>query len=208
MARPPASIWAAIAAKLILAAGVVAIASQITPATPADQLVSGPAGPVTPLDRLSAVAKAAPASARPAFIIDTALAIDRPLGHGDYAWSDEGVAAGPLWVHVNLSRQTIRVIRGTSEIGRAIILYGADEKPTPTGIFRITEKDADHVSNIYDAPMPHMLRLTNDGIAIHGASVDYGWGTNGCIGVPQEFAALLFAKARLGDRVVITKGDV
>ena len=39
--------------------------------------------------------------------------------------------------------------------------------PTPTGVFPITEKKRHHVSNLYDAPMPYMLRLTDDGIAIH-----------------------------------------
>jgi lipoprotein-anchoring transpeptidase ErfK/SrfK len=68
----------------------------------------------------------------------------------------------------------------------------------PTGIFPITEKDADHISNIYDAPMPHMMRLTNDGVAIHGSKVQLGYATNGCVGVPDDFAAKLFKVANLG----------
>ncbi len=203
MASRRASAWAAIASKLILALGLIAAFTLIDPLASADQPAAASDARPNVANAAAPEPRAASGARRPAFIIDTALAIDRPLQHGDYAWSDEG-GAGPLWVHVDLARQTIRVIRGTGEIGRAIILYGADEKPTPTGIFRITEKDADHVSNIYGAPMPHMLRLTNDGIAIHGASVEFGWGTNGCIGGPREFAALLFAEARLGDRVVIT----
>ena len=46
-------------------------------------------------------------------------------------------------------------------------------------MFPITEKDADHVSNIYDAPMPYMLRLTADGITIHGSKVERGPGRHG-----------------------------
>src|SRR3546814_3425959 len=68
------------------------------------------------------------------------------------------------------------------------------------------EKDEDHVSNLYDAPMPYMLRLTNDGVAIHGSEVEWGLATHGCIGIPTKFAALLFSQAGLVDHVIITKG--
>ena len=87
--------------------------------------------------------------------------------------------------------------------GATVLLNGTDENPTPLGNFTITHKDRDHESNIYDARMPFMMRLTDDGIAIHGSQVVYGRASRGCIGVPDEFAALLFAQARLGDRVVI-----
>ena len=56
--------------------------------------------------------------------------------------------------------------------------------------------------------MPYMMRLTNDGIAIHGAEVKYGYGTRGCIGVPTEFARLLFEQVKLGDRVIVTNGKM
>jgi lipoprotein-anchoring transpeptidase ErfK/SrfK len=88
---------------------------------------------------------------------------------------------------------------------RAAILYGADDKPTPTGAFKILQKKKDHISNLYGAPMPFMLRLTNDGIAIHGSEVEDGYATHGCIGVPDEFAALLFKEAKIGTKVLITK---
>ncbi len=51
--------------------------------------------------------------------------------------------------------------------------------------------------------MPYMLRLTNDGVAIHGSNVREGWASHGCIGVPLDFARLLFAAASKGDLVVI-----
>lgn len=131
------------------------------------------------------------------------LALDRPLQHGDYVWNDRGVPPGRLWIHIDIANQTLYVFRGDYEIGRAVILYGTDENPTPFGTFPILEKDIDHESNIYDAAMPYMLRLTNDGIAIHGSEVIYGRASRGCIGVPDPFAALLFAQARIGDRVTV-----
>lgn len=146
----------------------------------------------------------ASAEASGPLIVKSVLALDRSLQHGDYAWSDEGVAAGPLLITVDLASQLISVYRGGVEIGRAVILYGATDKPTPTGEFTITQKKRDHISNLYNAPMPYMLRLTNDGVAIHGSNVEWGSATHGCIGVPEEFAALLFEQATLGTRVLIS----
>lgn len=135
------------------------------------------------------------------------LQIDRQMLHGDYVWNDEGVPAGRITIRINLAEQTLSVFRAGNEIGRAVILYGTEENPTPTGSFTIMEKDIDHESNIYDAIMPYMLRLTNDGIAIHGSNVRYGWASRGCVGVPDEFAALLFEQARIGDQVTIVAAE-
>ncbi|MFD2134361.1 L,D-transpeptidase family protein [Novosphingobium resinovorum] len=77
----------------------------------------------------------------------------------------------------------------------------------PLGIFPITQKDKDHVSNIYTgAPMPYMQRLTNDGITLHGSDVALGYASHGCVGMPDAFAAKLFDTTKIGDKVYITKG--
>ena len=131
------------------------------------------------------------------------LNITRRMTYGDFVWNEDGVPAGPVWVRVDLSRQLLSVFRGGHEIGTAFILFGTDGKPTPLGRFSILEKDAHHVSNLYDAPMPFMLRLTNDGVAIHASNIREGWATHGCIGVPPDFAEKLFAAAKRGDMVVI-----
>ncbi|MGQ0558786.1 MAG: L,D-transpeptidase family protein [Sphingosinicella sp.] len=154
-------------------------------------------------------------AARPAFGNMQRLVVGRQLLHGDYVWHEDGAPTGPLSILVDLSAQTLSVFRGDREIARTVILYGTEENPTPLGSFPILEKDADHVSNLYDstarpdtpAPMPWMLRLTNDGIAVHGSNVRYGWASRGCVGVPVEFAARLFALVRVGDRVTIVQGD-
>ncbi|PVE55917.1 hypothetical protein DC429_11375 [Arthrobacter sp. TPD3018] len=130
-----------------------------------------------------------------------------PIKFGDYAWDTKGVPDGPLIITVDLAAQTLSVFRDGYEIGAAAILYGADEKPTPLGTFPILMKDATHVSRTYDnAPMPYTLRLTGDGVAIHGSKVEWGYATHGCIGVPVAFAKLLFAQAKVGDHVIITRG--
>jgi lipoprotein-anchoring transpeptidase ErfK/SrfK len=140
------------------------------------------------------------------FAVQGVLAPDRPMGFGDYTWEDANIPQGELRIVVDLTSQRLYAYRGGIEIGRAAILYGADDKPTPTGTFKILQKKKDHVSNLYGAPMPYMLRLTNDGIAIHGSEVEEGYATHGCIGIPDEFAALLFREAQLGSKVLITNG--
>jgi len=136
-------------------------------------------------------------------VVRSMLNITRPMQFGDFVWNTDHVPEGPVWVRVDLSRQLVSVFRAGHEIGSAVILYGTDGKATPTGSFTIQEKDADHRSHSYDAAMPYMLRLTKDGVAIHGSAVLQGWATHGCIGVPLEFARLLFTAAAKGDSVVI-----
>ena len=142
------------------------------------------------------------------FVVKRILQIDEPFVHGYYKWDDEGVPDGELVITVDLKAESISVFRAGYEIGAAVITFGDSEKPTPTGVFPISQKSKDHVSNIYGSPMPYMLRLTNDGVAIHASDVKWGWGTRGCIGVPLEFARLLFEQAKLGDRVIVTNGKM
>jgi hypothetical protein len=136
--------------------------------------------------------------------IRSLLDVPRPMAFGDYVWDEAGVPPGPLWVRVDIGAQLISVFRGEHEIGTAVILYGGLGKPTPVGAFHIKQKARDYVSHTYDAPMPFMLRLTDDGVAVHASTVRPGWATHGCIGVPPAFAERLFAEARLGDTVLIT----
>lgn len=135
--------------------------------------------------------------------VQSLLNVRRQLQHGDFIWSAASVPPGPVWVRVDLSRQLISVFMGGHEIGTAVIVYGAKEKATPKGKFPIITKLEEHRSSLYGAEMPYTLRLTGDGIAIHGSKVSSGAATHGCIGVPTDFAALLFDQVSVGDEVVI-----
>jgi len=95
------------------------------------------------------------------------------------------------------------VFRAGHEIGTAVIVYGGDNKRTPAGRLHILGKARDHRSSLYDAAMPYTLRLTDDGVSIHGSSVRWGAATHGCIGVPLPFAERLFNAAQVGDEVVV-----
>lgn len=138
--------------------------------------------------------------------VQSLLNSGRRMRYGEFIWDDEGIPAGPVWIRVDLEAQLLSVFRGGHEIGTAVILYGAEEKGTPQGKFPILAKLKDHRSSLYDAEMPYTLRLTGDGIAIHGSDVKWGAATHGCIGVPLEFAGKLFAQAAKGDEVTIVSG--
>ena len=165
------------------------------------------AAPAVQRIALAPKTEAAPAQPTAEFVVKRILPIDGAIKYGEWHWDEQGApAAGTTVVTVDLKANVLSVFRDGYEIGATAILTGYGDKPTPLGVFPITEKDKDHVSNLYEAPMPYMLRLTNDGVSIHSTKVENGYVTHGCIGVPDAFAAKLFATARLGDRVIVTDG--
>ncbi|WP_017672323.1 L,D-transpeptidase family protein [Blastomonas sp. AAP53] len=200
-----AGIGLLVTAMLTSAPGDAAIQPAVKAALPGSQAMAA-TGETAPALTTAASQITTPEQA--GYAIKSVMTIDGPLGHGNYYWDESRAPAdGPLLITVDIEAQTLSVFRDGHEIGVAVILYGTPEKPTPLGAFPITQKDADHVSNLYDAPMPYMMRLTNDGVAIHGSDVEWGYGTRGCIGVPTAFAKMLFEQVKLGDVVIITQGQ-
>lgn len=195
--------------RIFIASGFVAVAaiavvivvasSTHTAEKAAPQAVTSPAPKVT--EKPKVAAKEEP------FVIKRILPIEGAIKYGEWHWDDKNVPPGPIVLTVDLDARVISVFRGGYEIGAAAVLLGTQEKPTPLGVFPITQKDKDHVSNIYTgAPMPYMQRLTNDGITLHGSDVALGYASHGCVGMPDAFAAKLFETTNLGDKVYITKG--
>lgn len=183
--------------------GVFIITSRQTARdhTPAP-VVARPA-PVTP----PPVPSPSPAARDEPFVIKHILPIEGPIKYGEWHWDEARVPAGPIVVTVDLEARVLSVFRGGYEIGTTAVLLGTEDKPTPLGVFPITQKDKDHVSNIYTgAPMPYMQRLTDDGITLHGSKVELGYASHGCVGMPEDFAAKLFATTKIGDKVYITRG--
>ena len=131
------------------------------------------------------------------------------MRHGDFRWNDEGVAAGPLTIWIDLRTQLISVFRDGHEIGTAVIVYGDDTMESPLGRFPILSKHRDYHSRAYDAPMPHSLFITDTGVALHGSPMSSRRATHGCIGLPDKFAQRLFDAASIGDSVeIIRSADI
>lgn len=193
---------------LVLAfAGGRAPARAVAPRVAASAMA--PPKPVAAAPKpVAAAPKPASRPAEPGYVVKRVLDIKGPMRQGNHYWDESGApASGPVVVTVDLRAQTVSVFRAGYEIGTAVIVYGSDQTPTPTGVFPITQKDANHVSNLYGSPMPYMLRLTNDGISIHGSRVGDGWVTHGCVGVPTAFAKKVFGVVKLGDKVIVTNGE-
>lgn len=158
----------------------------------------------SPQPRVSPTPRIAPAG----YVVRHVLTLPGPVRHGDWYWDERGAPAdGEVVVTVDLQAQSLSVFRAGYEIGTAVIVFGADSKPTPLGVFRISQKDARHVSSLYDAPMPYMLRLTDDGVSIHGSAVGPDLMTHGCVGVPTAFARRLFGVVATGTMVIVTRGE-
>lgn len=180
-------------------------ADAVAPRGPAVRMISAPVVQALPVTR------AAPVVAKPSsspFAIKSILPIEGSIRYGDWFW-DESAApgSGTMVITVDLEARVISAFRDGHEIGTAVALLGTQAHPTPLGTFPILTKEKDNVSEKYkNAPMPWTLRLTWDGIAIHGSPVMNGYASHGCIGVPDAFAAKLFAAAKRGDKVIITRG--
>lgn len=141
-------------------------------------------------------------------VVKRILDIKGPLKYGEWYWDAEGVPPGKLVVTVDLDARVVSVFQGGYEIGTAVAMLGTPEHPTPLGTFPIISKERHNISEKYNnAPMPWTLRLTRAGIAVHGGSVvENGYASHGCIAVPDELASRLFAIAKRGDKVIITRG--
>ena len=126
------------------------------------------------------------------------------LKPGHYVWQPDLAREGPVEIVVSIPLQIAYVYRGGTLIGASTVSTGQPGHDTPAGRFEILQKREEHYSNVYDgAPMPHMQRLTWDGIALHGGAIPGYPASHGCIRLPGKFAAKLFAATELGATVMV-----
>ena len=87
------------------------------------------------------------------------------------------------------------------------VRFGSEYTPTREGLFSVFMKSRDHVSTIYNTPMPFALFFSG-GQAVHYsadfARNGYNGASHGCVNVRDKGAvAALFDAARVGDKVVV-----
>jgi hypothetical protein len=118
-------------------------------------------------------------------------------------------AAGePIIAIVSIKSQQVVFYDADGWILRAPVSTGVTGRETPAGVFAVVDKEVDHRSNMYDdAWMPHMQRITWNGIALHGGPLPGYAASHGCVRMPFGFANKLFDKTRIGMRVIIAPGD-
>ncbi len=116
--------------------------------------------------------------------------------------------AEPLMAIVSIKSQQVTFYDADGWILRAPVSTGTTGRETPAGVFAVIEKNKDHHSSLYDdAWMPNMLRITWNGIALHGGPLPGYAASHGCVRMPFDFAAKVFDKAPMGMRVVISPND-
>ena len=118
-------------------------------------------------------------------------------------------AAGePIMAIVSIKTQQVTLYDADGWILRAPVSTGVTGRETPAGIFAVLEKEKDHRSTMYDdAWMPHMQRITWNGIALHGGPLPGYAASHGCVRMPYQFAEKLFHKTRIGMRVIVSPND-
>ncbi len=87
------------------------------------------------------------------------------------------------------------------------VRFGSSYTPTREGQFQVNSKSRDHVSSLYDTPMPFAMFFSG-GQAVHYspdfAARGYAGASHGCVNVrDQAGIAWLFDQVSIGDKVVI-----
>jgi len=106
-------------------------------------------------------------------------------------------------VIIDLTTQTATAYENDVPIFSGRISSGTAKRPTPTGRFRVLEKDIDHVSSSWPKPsggakMNYMQRLTNYGIAMHLGFVPNYPASHGCIRLENGLAQKMYKWGRVG----------
>ncbi|MGH8823061.1 MAG: L,D-transpeptidase family protein [Jiangellaceae bacterium] len=87
------------------------------------------------------------------------------------------------------------------------VRFGSELTPTREGAFSVGWKSRDHVSKLYDTPMPYAMFFSG-GQAVHYspdfAANGYNGSSHGCVNVRNKTAiASLFDQVLIGDKVIV-----
>lgn len=146
----------------------------------------------------------------------------------DWTWSGDGILGAPS-ITIDLASQTAFFYKGGQEVGRSPVSTGREGYGTPTGSFKIIQKNKSHVSNLYGdyvdasgnvvvanvgvnrdrrppgtsfrgAPMPFFMRI-HGGVGMHAGYLPGYPASHGCIRLPRGAAQRFFENAPLGTPV-------
>ncbi len=146
-------------------------------------------------------------------------------------WDGDGVAGAPSIV-IDLSEQQASFYKGGKLVGVSAVSTGREGFGTPTGHYKITQKNADHASNLYGdyvspqgdvlvknvgikkdpmppgakfvgSPMPYFMRLGRTAVGLHQGFLPGVPDSHGCIRMPERMAKTFFTHAPPGTPVSI-----
>ncbi len=154
------------------------------------------------------------------------------LADANSYWDGDGVAGAPSIV-ISLSEQTASFYKGGKLVGVSAISSGREGFGTPTGSFKITQKNRDHASNLYGeyvdaagnviqkdvdvkkdpkppgatfvgAPMPYFMRIVG-GVGMHQGFLPGVPDSHGCIRMPEPMAKVFFSSVEKGTPVTVVQ---
>ena len=102
---------------------------------------------------------------------------------------------------VRLSTNQAWLLRGGKVVaGPVPVSHGRKGFATPSGTFRVSFKNEDHVSSIYDQEMPYSVFFNGD-IAFHQGSLSQA--SHGCIHLSKAAAQTFFSALSRGEPVQV-----
>ena len=109
---------------------------------------------------------------------------------------------------MSIPNRQLFVFRNGVRTGRSKVSKGAKGHSTPMGVFTILQKNVTHESSLYKgAKMPHMQRLTWDGIAMHAGQLPDYSASHVCVRLREDFAAKLYKMTSVGTTVIIADNN-
>jgi len=146
-------------------------------------------------------------------------------------WDGDGVAGAPSII-IDLSEQQASFYKGGKLVGVSAISSGREGYGTPVGNYKITQKNPNHVSNLYGdyvnaqgdvlvknvtnkkdpvppggrfagSPMPFFMRLGRTAVGLHQGFLPGVPDSHGCIRMPERMVKIFFANAPAGTPVTI-----
>jgi len=112
-------------------------------------------------------------------------------------------------IRVDLTKQMAYAIKDGKVVFSGHISSGMPGRETPTGIYKITQKEVKHRSTLWPKPnggarMPYMMRLGNTAMALHLGEIPGRAASHGCVRAEQNFAQKLYWWTPMGTTVKIT----
>ncbi len=147
-------------------------------------------------------------------------------------WDGDGVPGKPS-VKISISEQRAYFYKGGELVGVSQLSTGREGLGTPTGTYKIIQKDKDHASNLYGdyvdandnvvvpnvdvnkdakppgtrfkgAPMPYFMRIVG-GVGMHAGYLPGYPASHGCIRMPEFMAENFFNAVNSGTPVTVTR---
>ena len=158
---------------------------------------------------------------------------EKRMNYDNVSYWDGDHASGSPRIHIRLGEQKAYFYKGDQLVGVSIISTGREGFGTPSGTYRIQQKDRDHVSSRYGdyvdvssgdvvrkdvdrnkdpmprgakydgAKMPYFMRV-HGGVGMHEGFLPGYPASHGCIRMPGFMAETFFRNVDVGTPVTIT----